>query len=267
MKKLYFYFWVSPDFEENIAVRVHEICLKRYLDKFDELNFIVAVDDYPNIGGDEMRAVRWLNGICGDRPYNMRLTDNIKIRESRVILEDLVPMIIKRDTDSIFLAHSKAITDVHMTTRNKYSVLRWVISLYYYSLEYEEEAMEKLNSAAMFGSLLTHWNHRNDANIKTHDCFYMGNFYWVNPSNIAAINRSDFERLKVSRFLHENFPFLIKRELLTSHNNICEENYIADMYQMRKDEWPRYLDYYGDSDMLFKIQNEIIAEVCGTEGY
>ena len=233
MKRLYFYLWVSPDFEENIAVRVHEICLKKYIDKFDELNFIVAVSDYPNIGGDEARAIKWLNGICGDRPYNVRVVDNIKIRESRVILEDLVPMIDKGVDDSIFLAHSKAITDVHMPYRNMFCTLRWVISMYYYNLEYTEEAVEKLKNAAMFGSLLTHWNHENDANIKTHDCFYIGNFYWCNPSKIEILNKDDFDRLKVSRFLHENFPLLISRENLTSHNDICEENYIADLFQMK----------------------------------
>ena len=227
---------------------------------FDELNFIVAVDDYPNIGGDAARAISWIESICGGKEYNVRVVDNIKIRESRVILEDLVPMIEKKEDSLVFLAHSKGITDVSMQHRNIYSILRWVIAMYHYSLTYAGEAELELRNKAMFGSLLTHWNNENDANVKSHDMFYIGNFYWVNPKNIHIRSKEEFDRMKTSRFLHENFPLLLDRDALASHNNIYTENYIADLYHMENGDWLNYLSHYGGENMVYGLQNEIIKK-------
>ena len=257
-KKLYFYLWVSPDFESNVAVEVHRLCLKKYIDVFDELNFIVATDDYPNIGGDSARAIKWINDVCGGREYNVRVTDNVKIRESRVIAEDLIPMIERGDDDFIFLAHSKAITDVNMNGRNISSVLRWVIAMYYYSLNFVGEMENKLHDRGIFGSLLTHWNNENDAKIRNHDFFYIGNFYWVNPKNIVIRSKEDFERLKTSRFFHENFPLLLDITALSSHNDIYTENFVADLYNLNEEGWKTYLSYYGDQDQAIELQNSII---------
>lgn len=263
-KTLYFYIWISPDFETNIAVMVHEICLKRYIRIFDEINFIVAVDDI----GDAWRAVKWANSVCGEQKYNIRIVDNAKIRESRVVIEDLLPKIIKRDNEIVFFGHSKAITDVSMNHRNKFSVLRWVISMYYYCFEYLYEAERKLSNNSMYGSLLTHFSMEPNSLYKTHNTFYIGNFFWLNPSNCAK--NSLFETIipnEYDRFLAENMPLLFNSKTLSSHNMAITENTVADLYHLRKEEWPKYLSYYGDSDILFKMQNEIIKEVCGEEGY
>lgn len=260
-KKLYYYLWVSPDFETNVAVKIHAAFLSVYKRVFDELHFIVAVDDYPSIGGDVDRAIIWLNSICEGRPYSIRVVDNAKIRESRVILEDLIPMIEKRDNSMVFFAHSKAITDVKMQGRSIESALRWVISMYYYSLGFVDEAESRLQSRAMFGSMLTHWGNEPFIPQNTHKFFYAGNFYWVKPCNIKITNKEFFEKEKGSRFLHEEFPFLIDAEKLSSHNNIFVESIAGNLYNMNEEQWRKYLSYYGNEDEVINLQNRVINAV------
>lgn len=264
-RKMFYYLWVSPDFEENIAVQVHKMCLEEIVDKFDELNFIVATDDYPNSDGDFLRAIKWLDSICKGRDYNVRMCDNSKLRESRVILEDLMPLVHSGEDSYIFLGHSKGITDVNMKERNIYSILRWVVAMYFYSMSYIPEMEEKLINSAMFGPLLTHWNYENDANIDSHGMFYIGNFYWVNPKNIKIRSDEEFERLSKSRFLHENFPLLLDINSLSSHNNIYTENYVANLYHMESGEWMNYLSLYGDEELAFDAQNRILSRLPKNE--
>ena len=269
MKRLYFYLWVSPDFEENAAVRVHEICLKRYIHLFDDVNFVVATDKYPYTD-DLKRAISWINGICGEIPYRVRHVDNITIRESRMVFEDILPIIEQKSKDLVFIAHSKAITDVGMSGRNKYSVLRWVISMYYYNLEdkyiKEMESIFEKGDREMYGSLLTYFPNFPNETITSHNCIYIGNFYWIYPWAIKTI--SDFEIPKVyDRFLSENLPLYMNFARLSGPNNIVTNCNVADLYHLSKEWWPQYLSYYGDADILYERQNEVIMESCGEEGY
>ena len=195
----------------------------------------------------------------------MTVVDNIKLRESRVILENVIPMIENGTNDRIFLAHSKGITDVHMPFRSTESVLRWVISMYYYSLEYIEEMDDKLEDYGFYGSLLTEFGATMNADgvENSHNTFYIGNFYWVNPANLhGKIIKENFEILKDSRFLHENFPICFEREELSAHDNVVTPNTIADLYHLGTQEWLLYLARYGDPEKVYELQNSVLDAVA-----
>ena len=266
-KKLLFYLWVSPDFETNPAVKIHKCCLKKYIHVFDELNFIVALDNILDSSNISL-AITYLNDICGGREYNLRIVDNIKIRESRVILEDVLPMIYKQDDDLVFMAHSKAITDVNMKTRNPYAALRWVISMYWYNFEYIEELEKKvMDGCSMFGSLQTHFKIFDPSFMLSHNVVYIGNFYWMNPKNMYKnIMFKGIVPMTYNRFLAENLPQLFNLDSLASHNNIITENTVGDLYQMDKEKWLQYLHNYGDADKVFEFQNKILIETIGELG-
>lgn len=265
-KKLYFYIWVSPDFERNIAVLTHKACLKRYIGVFDEINFIAAVDDYPSIDGDLLKAIAFIKDVCGDREYNLMMVKNDPTTgEFHPFCQTILPLIAKGDDEMAFYGHIKGISDVNLPFRNAYSVLRWVISMYYYSIEYSHEAEEKLQHGAMYGPLLTNFPNREE-NLRYHDKLYIGSFYWLNPKNVKNFMVGNTSEL-TDRFCAENLPQIVDEHSLFSHNGMITENTVADLYHLRKENWPRYLSYYGDSDILYKIQNEIITEICGNEGY
>lgn len=267
-KKLYFYLWVSPDFDSNIAIKTHKICLKRYINVFDELNFIISVDDYGNAEQID-KGIAWIRDVCGEKKFNARLVlNNKEICEVGILGEYFFPRIEMEEDSMLFLGHTKGIMDVHHEWRNKYSILRWIVSMYYYNLEYAKEAEEYLsNGKTFYGALKTHFQRLNNSGIMTHGNIYIGTFYWMNPANAKKNMISDLKEASThfNRWIAEDFPMLFNEETMASHNNAVTENIVADLYFQKKEDWPKYLDYYGDSDILFKTQNEIIKEVCGEE--
>ena len=264
-KKLYFYIWVSPDFEQNIAVLTHKICLKRYIGVFDEVNFVVATDDYPSIDGDLLKGISFIKDVCGDMEYNLMIVKNDKhFGELESFRELILPLISKDKDEMVFHGHVKGVNDVTIPYRNVNSVLRWIISMYYYSLEYTEEAENKLIDGAMYGSLLTKFPKR-DGNLKYHDKLYIGSFYWFNPKNVKKYMVGNIDEL-ADRFCVENLSQIVDEHKLFSHNDLITENTIADLYNLKKEQWQTYLSYYGDSGALYEIQNDIIASAYRNAG-
>ena len=129
-KKLYFYIWVSPEFDRNVAVEVHRMCLKQYVDRFDELNFIVSIGNDFSLDGDVAKAIAFIKDVCGDRDYNLFVVKNDEgFCECAAFQQFILPLIAKEDDSMVFFGHVQGASDVNMPFRNKYSVLRWVISM------------------------------------------------------------------------------------------------------------------------------------------
>lgn len=270
-KKLYFYLWISPDFLENPAVKIHQYCLKKYVDVFDELNFVAAIDDKFDDKTIET-AHKWISSIVGQREYNLDVIDNTTPRECNMLFTKILPKIVNNDKDLCFVAHSKGITDVNMTSRNKWSALRWVIAMYFYNFSYPNEITEfyNENQYSMYGSLLTHFNKGLNSKLPSlHGNFYIGNFYWLKPwcFNENALFDTIFPRTETHRYLAENIPLYVNENSLTGPNDgIITENTIADLYYLEKDKWPAYLENYGDSEKCFDFQNEVLMNTIGELG-
>lgn len=269
-RKLYFYLWVSPDFQTNEAIKVHKACLTKYIDVFDERTFIVAVDDFRN-EAQINEGLSWVKEICGDRPFNVKLAlNNKELCEVGTFGEYFLPAMEMGERCMMFFSHSKGIMDTNDMWKNKYSVLRWVISMYYYNLEYVDEAESYLlNGKVFYGALRTRFDRRDNSGIMTHGNIYIGTFYWFNPANAKKnmIMKLSEMPMAFNRWTAEDFPMLFNIESLSSHNNVVTENTIFDLFYLRKDYWPLYLNLYGDPDKLFGMQNDIIKSACWVEGY
>lgn len=271
-KILYFYFWVSPDFDNNISVKTHSYCLKKYIWAFDECNFIVALDDVLDIKSMR-KAILWINSIVCEKKHNIRFVKNSKIRESVVVLEDILPKIIQKSSDLVFIGHMKGVTNVSDGIRNKYSVLRWIISMYWYNFEYLNEVDSKLRQETgnvMYGALQTHFKrHQNpEDSIIGHGIIYIGGFYWLQPHNFqeSCIYNELIPKEGVGRYFNESLSKCLIQDCLKSHNDICTENTIADLYYLEKEKWLAYLENYGDAEKCFEFQNEVLMNVIGELG-
>lgn len=271
MKKiLFFYLWISPDFLENPAVKIHQYCLKKHVDVFDELNFVVAIDDKFDIEKIKI-AQDWVSSIVGDKEYSLEVIGNTTPRECNMLFSKILPKIVNNDKDLCFIAHSKGITDVNMHFRNKWSVSRWIISMYYYCFNDLLVIDEFANNDkySMYGAHLTHFKNHPNTKLLTHGTMYCGNFYWIKPNlfNKNSIFSSIYPREETHRFLAENLPLYVNNESLYGPNNgATVENTIADLYYLEKDKWPAYLENYGDAEKCFDFQNEVLMNTIGELG-
>lgn len=261
-KKLYFYFWVCPDFENNIAVKVNEFCLKRYLQVFDELNFVIAVDDILN-RKDIKRGIDWIKSVVDDKPFNTRLELNSQLRESVMVLRDLMPMIIEKSNDMVFICHMKGVTNIHDIRMSKESVSRWIMSMWWYNLEYINDVEKQLfqnKTKTMFGALMSHFNTRRDSSIQNHNTIYIGGFYWIKPNNFIdnALYEEIIPKQQVGRYLSENFSMCLKRDALSSNEDVCLIGEAYDTYSDDTKKWLNLLDNYSDKNKILEFQNNLI---------
>lgn len=268
-KILYFYFWVSTDFDDNIAVKTHGYCLKKYIGVFDECNFIVALDNMLDMKSIK-KAIAWIDSVVCGKKYNVRFTKNTELRESVIVLEDFLPKMITNQDEIIFMAHMKGITNVNQHFRNKISVLRWIISMYWYSLEYTDDInnFASSNKYVMYGPLLTNFSSRERYGNLGHNKMYIGGFYWLKPKDFLknCLYDEKIPQNRIGRFLGENLTMCLNDETLLSHNNICTVGEKYDLYKDYNKKWLELLSELGDGDNVFNFQNKVLLEVYGEIG-
>lgn len=268
-KSLYFYFYVTNDFTTNKAVAIHKICLQKYINVFDELNFIVALDNLLDFD-KQKNAIEWIAEVVGYRKYKIRFTSNTNLRESIVVLEDFLPKMFNYTDEIVFMSHMKGVTNVNDGRMNKFSVLRWIISMYWFSLEYIDDINDFMLTTkhTMYGPLLTHFNRRADSVIQNHNNIYIGGFYWLKPQNFLNNYLYDekIPQKQVGRYFNENLPMCLNSDTLSSHNNVCVEGEKYRLYDDNNDKWCEFLSELGDVNDVFEFQNKILLTVCGEIG-
>lgn len=268
-KSLFFYFYISDDFNTNEAVKVHQICLSRYINVFDTLNFIVALNNLLDFS-KQKTAIEWINGIVGDKKYTIRFTPNTNLRESIVVLEDFLPKMLIGTDEIIFMSHMKGVTNVNDNRMNKFSVLRWIISMYWYTLEYTDNINNFIMSdkKTMYGPLLTHFDRRADSAVQNHNKIYIGGFYWFKPYNFLdnCLYIEKIPQKQVGRYFNENLPMCLNSGSLSSYNDVCIEGKNYNLYNDNNDKWLKFLSEFGDINDIFEFQNKILLAVCGEIG-
>lgn len=271
MKKiLYFYIYVSSDFNENIAVKIHEYCLRKYINVFDDLNFIAAIDNKFDISKIKL-VHKWIQSFVSGREYNLDIIENKPPMEGNVLFQKILPKIVNNSKDLCFISHVKGISDVNMTFRNKWSVLRWIISMYYYCLDNMSDIDEFSNNQtySMYGMHLTHFKNYPNTKLTTHGTIYCGTFYWLKPDvyHKNTLYNSVYPQEETHRFLSENMPLYVKKESLYGPNkgNIVE-NTIADLYFLPKERWIAYLKNYENAEKCFEFQNKVLMDTIGELG-
>lgn len=265
-KRLYFYFWVSPDFKTNIAVKTHAHCLKHYIDFFDDLNFIVSLDNkYDTVKINE--AIGWIDNIVDNKTYNIDIIDNNPdFGECSMLFNKIIPKIIKKDDDLCFFSHGKGTTNVSNQFLNKESVLRWVISMYYYSFENFDAFLKENIDWCLCGPLKTKFHNTNlpHTTIKNHQFNYPGAFYWINTKNILNNLYIPINKLTdhVNRFFAEDFPFfLMENKIFDSMGGKYTINTQCDLYHLESEKWKKYLENYGNAQECFDFQNDILNKI------
>lgn len=268
-KHLIFYVYISNDFDTNLAVKLNKLCLKKYINVFDIIDFVLAVDDIKNIN-DINRGIEWINDVSEGKECKIRVTKNSPTdREGKLILEEIYPLIKQGKKEYVFFAHTKGTKNVVEGGYNKIkSCLRWIHTMYWYNFEYLDEMEKCLESKyGMYGTNLSNYDIRRDSNIQSHNNIYIGTFYWLNPS---VINKNVEEGwLKVPegslRYFAENLPLFLDRNLITSHNGVILNGMDYNLYEMGDDMWEKYLNELTNGEECLTEENKILESVLGNK--
>lgn len=248
-KKLVFHLYVFDGFEENLFIRLHEICLKRIIGNFDTAIFSIAVDDLNDYSKIKM-GVSFVNKVCnGIIPCDIVVIKNdTELREVTTFRQICLPLIESGLEEYVFFAHSKGCSRFY---GNDDSVLRWCILMYYYCFEDMNELYENFeNGKVFYGSFLSEKS--DDINpyyLTRYSNYYSGTFYWMNIKKMKELigDYTGILFLLVNkRYSAEEFPRFFEDKLLSSYKNVVLQN--VNMYFMDKNMWYSCIKTHFDKE-------------------
>lgn len=252
-KTLVFRFFVPKEYKENIAIKMHFECLKRYSHIFDASIFSICFED-----DDMSRAIEVEKDImdCGfTKDVRFILEENHPLTESIAIKKYILDKL--EDFDGlIFFGHTKGVTNVKTYSWDIESKLKWIYCLYFYCLEFMDDVITNLiysypYISTFYGPLKS----------TTDDCktfYYPGTFYWINPKNLLNdINDGLVSIPKLgNRAFGENLPQIYKTTN-TCHAVACHNQNWMHWYDLYNGDMDAVVKFFGDEELFYEKYNEI----------
>lgn len=255
-KRLVFYFYLTNDLIDSELYKTHFACLDRYKDIFDEMVFVISVDDVTDTDLIHKFEER-LSGLHTRGNIMFDIHKNDEFRENYAFKKYVVDRL---DDDVItFFGHGKGVSNLNHYDKNV--IFSWILGMYFYSLNFIDEVEECLidRKFISYGSFLTK-NEKDKTN--KYSWFYIGTFFWVNNGKLLQYiknNNIDFPRLN-DRFYDEEFLGNIyncwPERTAASHQNMFLTNAV-DFYNYFED----YLNLiYKERDDFRVFINEITGQ-------
>lgn len=271
-KTLVYHIYLSDDIETNLAYKINADCLKYYVNIFDNVKFIIVMD---NLGDFELRekGLKYISNIQFKGNVDIVFRKNTELGEAATVRD----YVIKSDNnDLVFFCHTKGIGAFKNKDEktNLDSIINWILVMYFYNLNYAEEVIEYFYGKrgpieAFYGTLLMLLTDMDTYPVFIPKLHYSGSFYWVNKPFLSKIkNNYDYDNYIFSnRYDAEFFPGYVFKEDgwgkgLISHNNvkIKSEGLLGAFYVMDNDGWDRVLSILGDKEEFYKFKNEIMKK-------
>lgn len=195
--KLVYYFYAPADRYFPTIYKYHFACLKRYMNMFDDILIIIAVDDVNNKELINYIENIFINfGVYKNISFKIYKNDPY-LREAIAFKNEIVDTL---DTSEYltFFGHSKGFTNI-FSGALKY----WVLSMYYFALEDIEEVKRKMidglcvfyGFAIMRGSCVS-------SKYKWH---FPGSMFWINCPHLNMEYGNQIPKLG-NRSYVEMFP-------------------------------------------------------------
>ena len=275
-KTLIYHLYCGEDFIDNKANIIHYMCLKRYINVFDEAKFTVSVDDLT----DEETisyGIQWIMSLGGNFEKTISIRKNTDLYEVETFSREFLHNYENLDGMVLF-GHNKGTNNFKNPDLNHESVFRWICGLYFYNLEFVEEAEGifngKLRAPDVFYGTFLHyftkerqsWVHAMPNNLSGLE--YCGTFYWINiPKYKNCVTMGIVKEVEPdSRFFAEEYPGMFFDRYaygsgLASHNDACSDARIVHLYQMGDEDWGKLGEVMGNYTEFTAFMNEIRKDI------
>ena len=216
-KRLIFNFYIDENWKENHMNKIHLFCLEYYKHIFDEIVFMVSLNEPQNskLIYDFEKHILSLE-LCPNIQFIVK--KNHVFREAKNFYDEIATKLSEND-GLTFFAHNKGITNYNSGTYPNCDVEKWVTSMYYGCLERPQDMEYWLTDGRKlaYGTLLDIINEEYNDDRLFFDSlglwlgkrryFYMGTFFWMNCPMIGYyMNNNNIELPQlVDRWYAENF--------------------------------------------------------------
>ena len=232
-KKIVFHYYLSSDKSlDRTCYKIHDFCLRRYLKFFDDVVFVISIDN--DIEDAEIYKIKdmVLSSCKSSANITLQVVENKPFyREAETFFREIVDK--KEEYEGIiFFGHNKGTTNAYDE-----NIFTWITCLYFFNLEPIDEVENTFYKSAALaygGPTLNYKDYENAPVLsKYHFHFSVGTFFWVNIKRLKHI--CSLKGIKI--------PGLVDRW--------SAENFISDLFDI-EEYGGTLLDTYG-KNMLFKI--------------
>ena len=215
-KTLVFSFYLTDDFNEARANKIHKYYFNKFSHLFDECIITFLMDDTEN--EELLNACRaWLMEAIHSKTLTFKVLKNNYMCECNVFMNEIASKLDEL-YGLYFFGHNKGLTAYHFNPGSQNNLDIWASGLWYLNLNFINEVEFKMlyTSKLAFGAFTLDENTVEGEEPSTH---YSGTFYWLNPSNIYL--NYDGIPLLSQRGYTESFVKVLKESDKSSHEDIC----------------------------------------------
>ena len=206
-KRLVFFWYVDCDRESSPVYTLHMNLLCRYSNVFNEALFVMSLKETD----DQHRsmAMRLGHRLVSGGYVNARFIfeANTELREAKCFHEHVRSAVVNGEESMIFFGHNKGLTNTWTE-----SLLTWICSMYFFSLERRGEAFDAMEghrkAAYGFPVALTSEEFKSIEIHPLNGFYYAGAVYWINAavSNMALrLGKADDTHPLTDRFYAEEY--------------------------------------------------------------
>lgn len=238
--KFVYWFYAPKEDEFPLIYKYHFACLKRYINIFDDILIILAVEDVNDVEYINKLERKFLDLNIGKNLSFKIYKNDSYFREAIGFKNEIIDK-LSTSEDLVFFGHSKGYTNIFSQ-----SLKYWVAAMYYFSLNDIEKVKQNLVSdLSMFYGYIAM---RGSAVCSKYKWHFPGSFYWLNCPCIAA-EVQDIPKL-TNRFYVEMFPGMLS-ELVERKNNHGKVPRVA---------WPGH--YFLDGNYNFYVNSRYYLSLC-----
>ena len=251
-KRLVFFWFIDKEREFSPIYRLHMKLLCRYSGVFDEALFIMSlkVDDEDH----RKMAMDVASDLVANGYRNSRFVFelNTEYREAKAFHDYVHSSVVGGKSELIFFGHNKGTTN-ELTD----SLVMWICSMYYFSLERISDAMHGLLSdrkcAYGFPVALCSEEFKKLYSHPVHGFYYSGTMYWVNAAVShmdVKVGMADVSHPFTDRFYAEEYVgnAFMDTKCGTYRNLGFWDNRINFYYNMDQYIDGQLFDYAGDNE-------------------
>lgn len=251
-KTLIFHFFIPDDYMENVAIKMHFECLKKYSHIFDRAIFYISATEKSKQYISDVRRRLFTVIDCHD--VRIKVVENTLFACAPTFREEILRKLGTYEDEIIFWAHTKGATNVSDIPSKREMFLKWIYACYFYSLEFVDEVEHKLfyDYKMFYGSLLME--------IDKNHGYYVGGFYWLNPMHAyndlvkRGVPMPKMENRGLDEYFCSVFNFEEGDGVLSTHGIVTRYLFKQNIYQQNFDE---IIEFFGEYDTFMKQYNEI----------
>lgn len=180
-KVMVFSFYLTEDYKERRANKIHHFCLNKYSNIFDEIIMTILVDDITNEKLiDECK--HWLLDCLHCKSVTLKVDKGTKFCESMVFFKEIASKIDEL-YGLYFFGHNKGVTNYDTYPDNMKDIDMWLIGMYYLNFNFIDEVERSLifsTRTCFYGAFMTDEVSAED--FRDSKTYYNGTFYWINPT-------------------------------------------------------------------------------------